>query len=152
MNNIILIGRLVADPETRYTQSGIAVCNFRIAVDRKFKNAAGEREADFINCVAWRKAAELIGQYMSKGRRIGIQGSLQSRNYQDKDGNNRTAFDVVVDEFEFLDAGRGGGNQGGMPPPPPGPSQRAMSAGPGPASEPFPEPPPDNPMDDDLPF
>lgn len=152
MNNIVLIGRLVADPETRYTQSGIAVCNFRIAVDRKFKNASGEREADFLNCVAWRKAAELIGQYMSKGRRIGVQGSLQSRNYQDKDGNNRTAYDVVVDEFEFLDSGRGGGGGQGMQPPPPRPSQAPPQAGPGPAPEPFPEPPPDNPMDDDLPF
>jgi single-strand DNA-binding protein len=151
MNNIILIGRLVADPETRYTQSGIAVCNFCVAVDRKYKNAAGERETDFINCVAWRKTGEVIGQYLTKGREIGVQGSLHSRKYQDKDGNNRTAYEVQVDSFDFIGS-RGAGVGQGMQPPPPGPSQRAVSAGPGPASEPFPEPPPDNPMDDDLPF
>jgi len=150
MNHVVLIGRLVADPETRYTQSGIAVCNFRLAIDRKFKNAAGEKEADFINCVAWRKAAELIGQYMSKGRRLGVQGSLQSRNYQDKEGNNRTSYEVVVDEFEFLDSGGGTGGSSGPrpgPPPPPGPGREQRPA---PGSPP--EPPPDNPMDDDLPF
>lgn len=144
MNHVVLIGRLVADPETRYTQSGIAVCSFRLAVDRKFKNQAGEREADFINCVAWRRAAEIIGQYMAKGRRIGIEGALQSRNYQDKDGNNRTAYEVVVNEFEFLDGGGGAGRSGGSQPPPP--------ETPPPGPEPVPEPPPENPMDDDLPF
>jgi len=151
MNHVVLVGRLVADPETRYTQSGIALCTFRLAVDRKFKNAQGEKEADFISCVAWRKAAELIGQYMSKGRRLGVEGSLQSRNYQDKDGNNRTAYEVQVDEFEFLDSGRGGGGQQPPPPPPPGSGQGSSST-----QEPYggsaPEPPPENPMDDDLPF
>ena len=151
MNNIILIGRLVADPETRYTQSGIAVCNFCVAVDRKFKNAAGERETDFINCVAWRKTGEIIGQYLAKGREIGVQGSLQSRKYQDKDGNNRTAYEVQVDSFDFIGS-RGTGSGQGMQAPPSRPGQGSPSAGPGPASEPFPEPPPDNPMEDDLPF
>jgi len=144
MNHIVLIGRLVADPETRYTQSGIAVCNFRLAVDRKFKNQSGEREADFINCVAWRKAGEIIGQYMSKGSQIGVQGSLQSRNWEDKDGNKRTSFEVQVEEFKFLDSKGGGGSRG--------PSQQPPSGGPGPDTGPPPDAPPDNRMDDDLPF
>lgn len=152
INNVVLVGRLVADPETRYTQSGIAVCSFRLAVDRAFKSASGEREADFINIVAWRKAAEIIGQYMTKGSVIGVTGSIQTRSYQDKEGNNRTAFEVVVENFKFLDSKReGSGGGGGAPrsapagPPPnrPGPGDYDRGA---------PEPPPDNLMDDDLPF
>jgi single-strand DNA-binding protein len=154
MNHVILIGRLVADPETRYTQNGVAVCNFTIAVDRKFKNQSGEKESDFLNCVAWRKAAELIGQYMSKGRRIGVQGTLQSRKYQDRDGNNRTAYEIVVDEFEFLDSGGAGSGSGGGGGGGGGYQKPAARSGPGsgPGSIPPPEPPPDNMMDDDLPF
>ena len=143
MNHIVLIGRLIADPETRYTQSGIAVTNFCLAVDRKFKNQAGERDTDFINCVAWRKAAEVIGQYMSKGRQVGVQGSLQSRKWEDKEGNKRVSFEVQVDEFKFLDSKGGGGSRG--------PSE-APTSGPGDNDAPPPDAPPDNMMEDDLPF
>jgi single-strand DNA-binding protein len=147
INSVILIGRLVADPETRYTQSGIAVCNFRIAVDRNFKNAAGEKETDFINIVTWRKTAELCGQYLNKGRLVGIQGSLQTRSYQDKDGNNRTAYDVVADSVQFLEPKRDGTGS-----PAARPQQRAPQQGPGGSDNAIPEPPPENMMDDDLPF
>jgi single-strand DNA-binding protein len=144
MNHIVLIGRLVADPETRYTQSGIAMTKFCLAVDRKFKNQAGERETDFINCVAWRKAAEIIGQYMTKGQKFAVQGSLQSRKWEDKDGNKRVSFDVQVDEFNFIDSkGSGGGSRG---------PARQVDSGPGDNDAPPPDAPPDNMMEDDLPF
>lgn len=142
INHIVLVGRLVADPEIRYTQSGIAVGNFCMAVNRQFKNQAGEKEADFINVVVWRKLAELCGQYISKGKLVGVEGRLQSRKYQDKDGNNRTSFDVVADNVQFLE------------PRPSGSSSPPSASGPGPGQEssPMPEPPPENSMEDDLPF
>lgn len=88
MNKVILIGRLTADPELRYTPSGAAVCSFRIAVDRPFNSQSGEREADFINIVVWNKAAENTAKYMSKGRQIAVEGRLQIRSY---DGQRRSA-------------------------------------------------------------
>lgn len=100
MNTVILIGRLVRDPETRYTQSGKAVCSFTLAVDRRGK----DRGADFIPCVAWDKLAEVIANNLSKGRRIGVEGRLQSRQYETKDGGKRTAYEVVVANMEFLDS------------------------------------------------
>jgi single-strand DNA-binding protein len=109
MNRIILIGRLTRDPEVRYTQSGIPVANFSIAVDRRFKNANGERETDFINIVAWRKQAELVGEYLSKGRQVAIDGTLQMRKYQTREGENRTAYEVLSDSIQFLDRGSRGG-------------------------------------------
>lgn len=103
MNKAILIGRLTRDPEMRTTQSGISVCQFSIAVDRKFKNQqTGEREADFINIVAWRQLADLCAQYLAKGRKVGVVGSIQTRSYEANDGSKRTAFEVVADEVEFL--------------------------------------------------
>jgi single-strand DNA-binding protein len=149
INSVVLVGRLVADPETRYTQTGIAVCNFCIAVDRNFKNASGEKETDFINIVAWRKTAELCGQYLSKGRLVGIEGSLQIRKYQDKEGNNRTAAEVVAGQVQFLEPKRDGGGGGA---PAAKPAQRAPQSSPGSYEGGMPEPPPDNMMDDDLPF
>lgn len=103
MNIVSMIGRLTRDPELKQTQSGISVCSFSIAVDRKFKNASGERETDFVNCTAWRQTAEFIAKYMPKGQRIGITGSLQSRQYEDKQGNKRTAWEVQVDGAYFAD-------------------------------------------------
>lgn len=151
INNVVLVGRLTRDPEVRYTQSGLAVCSFSLAVERNYKNQSGEKETDFINCTAWRKAGELIGQYTSKGSLLGVQGALQVRKYQDKDGNNRTASEVIVENFQFLDSkgsGGGGGSQG-----PSAPRQQAPSApSQGPRAEAYGEPPPDNLMDDDLPF
>ena len=106
MNVVCLMGRLTADHEVRQTPNGISVCSFSIAVDR-FSN--GERKADFINCVAWRQNADNIGRFFRKGNMIAINGSIQTRTYQDKDtGKNRTAFEVLVDRFHFT--GNAGSN------------------------------------------
>lgn len=104
INRVILIGRLVADPEAKYTQSGLAVCNFRLAVERNFKNAEGEKETDFINCVAWRKTAELIAEYCKKGHLIGVDGSLQMRRYETREGEKRTTYEVQCDSVQFLES------------------------------------------------
>lgn len=101
MNNITLIGRLTRDPEIKTIPSGKVVANFTLAVDRRFKSP-GQQEVDFINCQAWGKTGEIIEQYVSKGRQLGVAGRLQIRKYQDKDGNNRYATEVVVDQFTFV--------------------------------------------------
>jgi single-strand DNA-binding protein len=103
MNVVVLIGRLVADPELRYTPSGVAVCTFRIAVDRRFKSESGEREADFIDIVAWRQQAEFVANYMSKGRLVGVQGRMQTRSWVQQDGQKRWRTEVVADQVQFLD-------------------------------------------------
>jgi single-strand DNA-binding protein len=102
MNKCILIGNLTRDPELTETPSGIAVCKFSIAVNRNYTNANGEREADFINIVTWRGLAENCGKYLAKGRKVAVCGSIQTRSYDDKDGNRRYATDVVADEVEFI--------------------------------------------------
>ena len=102
MNKVIMIGNLVADPELRRTNSDIAVCTFRIAVQRRFANQQGVREADFFNVVVWRQQAENCAKYLAKGRRVGITGSLQSRSYDAQDGTKRTEVEIVADEVEFL--------------------------------------------------
>jgi len=104
MNKAVLIGRLVRDPELKTTSSQTAVATFTIAVDRRFKNASGERQADFISCVAWRQQAEFVARYFGKGNRIVIVGSIQTRNWEDKDGHNRITTEVVVDEIEFVES------------------------------------------------
>lgn len=104
MNKVLLIGRLTANPELRYTISNNAVTTFSIAVDRNFKNEDGNKEADFINIVAWNKKAELIHQYLKKGDRVGIGGRLQVRKYQNERGENRYVTEVVADEVEFLNS------------------------------------------------
>lgn len=104
MNKVLLIGRLTANPELRYTTSNNAVTTFSIAVDRNFKNEDGNKEADFINIVAWNKKAELIHQYLKKGDRVGIGGRLQVRKYQNERGENRYVTEVVADEVEFLNS------------------------------------------------
>lgn len=101
MNQVILIGNLTKDPEQRVTQAGDAVCNFTIAVSRKFKNKDGNRDADFINCVAWRSTATFIKEYGAKGRKIAIVGELQTHQYE-KDGQKRTVVEVVVSSAEFV--------------------------------------------------
>ncbi len=103
MNTICLMGRLVADPELKSTQSGVAVTSFCIAVDRAYQPKGQERQTDFINCVAWRSTAEFITRFFHKGQRIALQGSLQSRNYNDREGNKRTAYEVVVDNAFFVE-------------------------------------------------
>lgn len=108
MNVICLMGRLVADPELKSTQNGVAVTSFCIAVDRSYQPKGQERQTDFINCVAWRGTAEFITRFFRKGQRIALQGSLQSRNYNDREGNKRTAYEVVVDNAFFAESKNGG--------------------------------------------
>lgn len=109
MNKVMLVGRLAADPETRTTQSGITACSFRIAVQRRFANADGVREADFISCVAWRQTADFIAKYFRKGNRIGLEGAIQTRTY-DKDGVTHYVTEVLVDNVEFVESNGGGNN------------------------------------------
>lgn len=100
-NSVILMGRLVADPELRTTPNGISVTTFRIAVDRGYVKAGEEKQTDFIDIVAWRQSAEFVCRYFKKGSLIIVQGSLQSRQYEDKNGNKRTAYEVVADRVSF---------------------------------------------------
>ena len=103
MNKVFLIGNLTRDPEMRSTQSGVAVCNFTIAVNRRFRNEqTGQQETDFLNIIAWRQLAELCSKYLAKGRKVAVTGSIQTRTYEAKDGSKRTAWDIVADEVEFL--------------------------------------------------
>lgn len=104
LNNVTLMGRLVADPELKTTQNGTSVASFRLAVERNYAPQGQERQADFIPCVAWRQTAEFIGKYFGKGRMIAVEGSLQSRNYEDKNGQKRTAYEVIVDQAYFADS------------------------------------------------
>lgn len=103
LNKVVLIGRLTAEPELRYTQSGTAVCTFRLAVDRPFTNQKGEREADFIPIVVWDKVAENCGNYLSKGRLVAIDGRIQIRSYDAQDGTKRWITEVVANDVRFLD-------------------------------------------------
>lgn len=114
LNVVVLMGRLVADPELRRTQSDLAVCSFRIAVDRSYSNKSGERQADFIDIVAWRGTAEFVCKYFTKGQMIAVEGSIQTRSYEDKQGNKRTAVEVVANNVSFCGSKResGGGSYG----------------------------------------
>ena len=101
LNCAVIMGRLTADPELRTTASGIAVTSFSVAVDRSFVRAGEERQTDFINVVAWRQTAEFVTRFFRKGSMIAVQGSIQTRNYEDKNGNKRTAFEIVADNVSF---------------------------------------------------
>lgn len=119
INNVTLVGRLTKDPELRYTGSGIAVVSFSLAVERNYTNAQGERETDFINCVAWRGLAETLARFSVKGSLIGVTGSIQTRNYQNNEGRTVYITEVVADNFQMLEPksvtdsrrGQGGGQQ-----------------------------------------
>lgn len=106
-NLVVLTGRLTADPELKYTPNNIPVTSFSIAVSRRYK-AGEETQADFINIVAWRQTAEFVTKYFSKGSMIGIEGSIQTRKYTDKEGKNRTAFEVVANNVQFVESKRDG--------------------------------------------
>ena len=111
MNRVILIGRLARDPEIRYTQSGKAFCRFTVAVDRRFSRAEqqeGQQTADFIPVTCWEKLAEICGNNLTKGRRIGVEGRIQVRSYDGSDGQRKYATDVVADNVEFLDSKNAG--------------------------------------------
>lgn len=99
LNVVVLMGRMVADPELKRTQSGVSVSSFRVAVDRSFSKE--ERKADFIDVVAWKSTAEFVCKYFHKGSMIALAGSLQTRSYEDKNGNKRTAYEVVANEVHF---------------------------------------------------
>jgi single-strand DNA-binding protein len=102
VNKITLIGNLTKDPEISETPNGIAVCKFSIAVSRNYTNADGEKETDFFNITVWRGRAEVCGKYLKKGNKVAISGSVQFRNYEDKNGVKRQAVDVIAEEVEFL--------------------------------------------------
>lgn len=104
LNHITIMGRLTRDPELRYTQSGTPVASFTLAVDRDFKGQSGEREADFIDCVAWRQTGEFVSKYFNKGSMAVVSGSLQIRDWQDKDGNKRRSAEVVTQNVYFADS------------------------------------------------
>ena len=110
LNKVVIMGRLSRDPELRRTQSGVSVSSFRIACDRDFKSQTGEKETDWIDIVAWRNTAEFVSKYFSKGRMAIVEGRLQTREWNDKDGNKRTAVEVVADNIYFGDSKREGGN------------------------------------------
>ncbi len=101
LNKAILMGRLTRDPELKYTNNNTPVVTFSIAVDRNYSGNNGERQTDFIDIVAWRKTAEFVSQWFAKGQMIVVVGSIQSRRWQDKNGNNRTSIEVVADEVQF---------------------------------------------------
>jgi len=112
MNKVILLGRLTRDPEMKNTTTGKAVAKFSIAVDRRFKNKDGQKEADFINIVVWGKQAEFAAQYLSKGSQISLSGRLQVSSYDGQDGQRRYVTEVVADEINFVSSGQKNANAG----------------------------------------
>nr|DAI29662.1 MAG TPA: Single strand binding protein [Caudoviricetes sp.] len=106
LNKVIIMGRLTRDPELRRTQGGTAVTSFTMAVDRDFKSQSGEKETDFIDVVAWRNTGEFAAKYLAKGRMAAVEGRIQAREWQDKDGNRRKAVEVVADNVYFADSKR----------------------------------------------
>lgn len=108
INSVVIMGRLTKDPELKTTQSGLSVASFTVAVDRKYQKGS-ERQADFLNVVAWRQTAEFVEKYFTKGSMIAIQGSIQTRTYEDKNGNKRTAVEIVADNVSFCGSKGGSG-------------------------------------------
>ena len=129
LNKIVIMGRLVRDPDLRRTQAGTAVAAFTLAVERDFKDAAtGERTADFIDCVAWRQTGEFVSRYFSKGRMAVAEGRLQLRDWVDRDGNKRRSAEVVVEQMYFGDSRSEGGQNSGQPVPKEAGYQEAYSS------------------------
>ncbi|MFB6466487.1 single-stranded DNA-binding protein [Cytobacillus sp. Hz8] len=120
MNRVVLVGRLTKDPELRYTPSGVAVASFTLAVNRTFTNQQGEREADFINCVIWRRPAENVANFLKKGSLAGVDGRIQTRSYEGQDGKRVYVTEVVAESVQFLEpknaSSGNGGNFGGSRP------------------------------------
>ena len=113
LNHIVVMGRLTRDPELRTTQSGVNVASFTVAVDRDFGGRDGaERQTDFFDCAAWRQTGEFVSKYFQKGRMIVVSGRMQSRKYQDREGNNRTAWEIQADNVHFGDSKRDSDNAG----------------------------------------
>lgn len=110
MNKVILIGNIASDPESRTTQSGVAQCSFRLAVQRRFKGANGERETDFLPVICWRQTAEFAQRYLAKGRKVAVDGSIQTRSYDAQDGSKRYVTEIIADSVEAV-GGREDGAQ-----------------------------------------
>lgn len=113
INRVVLVGRLTKDPELRYSPNGIASCRFQVAVNRTFQNQQGEREADFISCVAWRKQAENLANFQRKGNLIGLEGRIQTGSYEGQDGKRVFTTDVVADSIQFLEPRNSAGSSQG---------------------------------------
>ena len=144
MNKAILIGNLARDPETRNTPSGVSCTTFTVACNRRFVNQQGVREADFIPVVCWRQTPELCARYLSKGRKVAVEGSIQTRSYDAQDGTKRYVTEIIADNVEFLSSREDGGSRpGNFAPASPAPAPRNAS----PASSDFTEV-----DDDELPF
>ena len=127
MNRVVLVGNLTADPESRTTQSGLAQCTLRLAVQRRFANPQGVREADFFTIICWRQTAEFCARYLSKGRKIAVEGSIQIRSYDAQDGSKRYVTEILADNVEFCDSRPNDGSRARTdnPPPPPEPPMNA---------------------------
>ena len=115
MNKVILVGRLSREPEIRSTQNGTAVASFSVACDRRYTKEGGERQADFISCTAWGKTAEFINQYFRKGMRIALSGRIETRSWEDNEGNKRYATEVVAEDVEFAQSKNEGGQAPSAP-------------------------------------
>lgn len=113
LNVAAIMGRLTADPELKNTQSGVSVTSFTLAVDRSYAKAGAERQTDFINVVAWRSTAEFVCKYFTKGQMMAVSGPIQTRNYEDKNGNKRTAFEIVANDVSFTGSKRESGGSAG---------------------------------------
>ncbi|WP_186576877.1 single-stranded DNA-binding protein [Aquibacillus kalidii] len=113
LNRVVLVGRLTRDPDLRYTPNGVAVANFTLAVNRPFSNQQGDREADFINCVIWRRPAENLANFMSKGSMVGVDGRIQTRSFEGQDGKRVFITEVVADSVQFLETKGNSSSQGG---------------------------------------
>lgn len=114
LNRVVLVGRLTRDPELRHTTSGLAIVTFTLAVDRRYKSQSGEKQTDFIRCKAWRQTAEFVHKYITKGRLVGVEGSIETSESTGPDGQRRYFTDIVCDNVTTLDSARGeGGGQGG---------------------------------------
>ena len=155
INRAVIVGRLVAEPELRYTPNNVAVLSFTVACGRNYASRDGQRQTDFIDCVAWRNQAEFISKYFHKGNLIGLEGRIETRTYQDKNGNNRKAVEVIIDSVSFVESKNAASsyqNAAPFPTEPPAPSAAASANAPvnyasGDADD-FQE----IDMDDDLPF
>lgn len=128
MNRVILMGRLARDPELRATGSGVPVCNFTVACDRRYQKQGEERQADFVPCVAWRQQAEFLSKYFAKGHRICLEGSVQTRSWQDDKGERQYATEILVDHIEFAQSKNEGGYSASAPAYPSSAPQAAPAA------------------------
>ena len=149
INNVVLVGRMTKDPELKYTQGGVAVTRFTLAVNRPFTNQQGQREADFVNCVTWRKQAEATANYLRKGSLAGVEGRIQTSNFEGKDGNRVFMTEVVAESVTFLEPKKD--NQSPPHTPPQNDQQQTQNNNQGNQWQ-DPNGPPIEVSDDDLPF